>query len=258
MYRRPVRLCVGSRAFSLGTRPLVLGLLDTPRAAVHDDLLAAAERLVADGADLLGLVAPPSAAADEVPAAVAALAARFDVAVAVSTARAAVAEAALGAGAVVADDPSGAAGPDWLAVAAASGATVVLPHRPGRAPDADGDVVASAEAGLLARAEAAQAAGIPPERIVLDAGLHLVGTPAPFLAILRGSSRLARLGYPLALSPTPATVAAVVPGRGLEVRDAALAAIALGVAWGCRLVRTTDVRAARRVCDAISAVLDAA
>ena len=40
-------------------------------------------------------------------------------------------------------------------------------------------------------------------------------------------------------------------------RDASLAATALGVARGCRIVRAHDVKGTRRVCRTIAAILEA-
>jgi dihydropteroate synthase len=40
--------------------------------------------------------------------------------------------------------------------------------------------------------------------------------------------------------------------------DASLAAAAIGVALGCRIVRVHDVAGTRRVCDSLAVVLDAA
>ncbi|MGH9121254.1 MAG: dihydropteroate synthase, partial [Acidimicrobiales bacterium] len=47
---------------------------------------------------------------------------------------------------------------------------------------------------------------------------------------------------------------------GLDVGDrteVSTSAHALGVTWGARIVRAHDVRAARRVCDTIAAILEA-
>ena len=51
-----------------------------------------------------------------------------------------------------------------------------------------------------ARAEAAEAAGIPRERVMVDAGLDLGKTEPQSLELLRAHDRLAALGWPLFLS----------------------------------------------------------
>jgi dihydropteroate synthase len=149
-------------------------------------------------------------------------------------------------------------------VSATAGATVVATHirlQP-RLPDPEphyDDVVAAVSAFLTDRARRAEAAGIPSERIVVDAGLDLGKTWEQSLELLRRSDALAGLGYPLLLSASNKTFLGKLLDLEInERRDASLAAAALGVARGCRIVRAHDVRGTRRVCDTIAAVLEAA
>jgi len=112
---------------------------------------------------------------------------------------------------------------------------------------------------LLDRARRAEQGGIPPERIVLDAGLDLGKTWQQSLELLRASDRLAALGYPLLLSASNKTFLGRLFDLEIDDRnDASLAAAALGVTLGCRIVRAHDVRGTRRVCDVLAAVLEAA
>ncbi len=275
-----MRLLLGERSYDVATRALVMGVLNRTTDSFFDRgahfemdrFLERAHQLVAEGADVLdvgGVKAGPGPEIgaeeelDRVVSAIEALAARFDVPIAVDTWRASVASAAYEAGAVVGNDISGFADPEYLPVAAKVGATVVATHirlRP-RVPDPEpyyGDVVLAVSDFLVERARRAEAAGVGPGRIVVDAGLDLGKTPQQSLALLHASDRLAALGYPLLLSASNKTFL----GRllGLEVderREATLAATALGVTRGCRIVRAHDVRGARRVCDAIAAILEA-
>jgi dihydropteroate synthase len=171
-----------------------------------------------------------------------------------------VAKEAFAAGAVVGNDISGFADPDYLTVAAAAGATVVATHiRLGpRIPDPDpvyDDVTLAVRTYLLERASWARAAGLSPDRIVLDAGLDLGKTALQSLTLLRTSEQLAELGYPLLLSASNKTFLGVVLGLELgQRREASLAATALGAAKGCRIMRVHDVAAHRQVCDTMAAV----
>jgi len=240
-----------------------------------DASLNLAEELVAAGADIIdvgGVKAGPGPEVDEqdelerVLPAIEALHSRIDVPLSVDTWRAEVARQAYEAGAVVGNDISGFADPDYLAVSAAAGATVVATHirlaprvRDPEPEYPNDDVVTAVSDFLLARAHRAEQQGIPPERIVLDAGLDLGKTWQQSLELLRASDRLADLGYPLLLSASNKTFL----GRFLELEidernDASLAATALGVTLGCRIVRAHDVRGTRRVCDVLAAVLEAA
>jgi len=238
-----------------------------------DATLRRAEQLVDEGADILdvgGVKAGPGPEVSEseelerVIPAVAEVRKRFDVRVSVDTWRAGVARAAYAAGAEIGNDISGFADPDYLLVSAIAGATVVATHirlEP-RVPDPEphyDDVVAAVCEFLVDRAQRAESAGIPAERIVIDAGLDLGKTWEQSLRLLQRSDALAALGYPLLLSASNKPfLGKLLDLQITERRDASLTAAAIGVARGCRIVRAHDVRGTRRVCDTIAAVLEAA
>jgi len=276
-----VRLVLGDREYDLTNRALVMGIVNrTPdsfydRGATFalDVLLRRTATLVADGADLIdvgGVKAAPGPEVtedeelDRVIPAIEALHARIDVPVSVDTWRASVARAAYKAGAVMGNDISGFADPDYLPTAAEAGASVVATHiRLGpRIRDPEpvyDDVVEDVRRFLLDRAARAMAAGIGPDRIVLDAGLDLGKTADQSLTLLRASAVLARLGHPLLLSASNKTFLGAVLDLDIDHRaEASLAAAALGVALGCRIVRVHDVAGSRSVCDSLAAVMQAA
>jgi dihydropteroate synthase len=275
----PLRL--GDRTFDLTTRALVMGILNRTPDSFYDKgatfsldaLLGRADQLISDGADILdvgGVKAGPgpevteSEELDRVIPTLEALHARVDVALSVDTWRASVAAAAYGVGAVVGNDISGFADPEYLPAAARAGATVVATHiRIGpRIPDPDpeyDDVVVSVRDFLEERAARARGAGVGADQIVIDAGLDLGKSAAQSLALLRASDALAGLGYPVLLSASNKPFLGVTLGLDIDHRqDASLAAAALGVSLGCRIVRAHDVAGSRRVCDALAAVLEAA
>ncbi|HUZ09256.1 MAG TPA: dihydropteroate synthase [Acidimicrobiales bacterium] len=276
----PVLLDLGGRTHDLTHRALVMGILNrTPdsffdRGATFglDALYARAERIVAEGADILdvgGVKAGPGPEVteaeelDRVVPAIAALADRFDVALSVDTWRASVAREAYSAGAVMGNDISGFADPAYLSAAAGAGAAVVATHirlAPRvRDPEPDyDDVVATVRDFLVDRAGRARAAGIPPNRIVLDAGLDLGKTAEQSLTLLGASGELAALGYPLLLSASNKTFLGSVLGLEIDQRrEASLSAAALGITLGCRVLRVHDVEGTRRVRDVLAAVVQA-
>ncbi len=277
---RPLRVDVGSRVYDVTRRALVMGILNRTRDSFYspaatfdlDRFLVRAEQLVAEGADLLdvgGVKAGPGEEVgeaeelDRVVPAVELLRERFDVPVSVDTWRASVASASFAAGACVGNDISGFADPAYLEVAAAAGASVVATHirlRP-RVADPEphyDDVTRSVLDFLTDRRQRALAAGIPPERVILDAGLDLGKTAGQSLQLLRDSARLAELG-PLLLSASNKTFLGVMFEREvLDRREASLAAAALGVIGGCRVLRVHDVRGTVRVRDALARVMAAA
>jgi dihydropteroate synthase len=239
-----------------------------------DELLTRAAALVVDGADILdigGVRAGPGPEIDEdeeldrVVPVVETLCDRFDIPVSIDTWRASVAGACFGAGAVLGNDISGFADPDYLDIAAAAGASVVATHIRLRPWVADpepvyDDVVATVAAFLADRAERAEAAGIPASRVIVDAGLDLGKTAEQSLELLRGSDALAsRAEHALLLSASNKRFLGSRLDLEIEERnDASLAAAALGVTLGCRVLRVHDVRGTVRVRDAIASVLEAA
>jgi dihydropteroate synthase len=275
-----VELALGSDRYRLETGALVMGVLNRTPDSFYDrgtyfafeDFLARAEQLVAEGADLLdvgGVKAGPGPEVttaeelDRVVPAVEALRARFDVPISVDTWRAEVAREAFAAGAVLGNDISGFADRDYLPIAAAAGASVVATHIRLEPRVADPqpvykDLVGEVLAFLSTRAGQALDAGLPPERVVLDAGLDLGKTWSQSLELLWATDRLSAMGHPVLLSAADKPfLGAVGQAQVGERRELSLAAAALGVAKGARLVRTHDVESTRRVCRTIAAILEA-
>jgi dihydropteroate synthase len=271
-------LRLGDRTVDITRHTVVMGILNrTPdsfydRGATwaFDAFLARAEELVRDGAELLdvgGVKAGPgpdvgeAEELDRVVPAIDALATRFDVPLSVDTWRASVLDAACSAGAVVGNDISGFGDPDYLTVAAKHAATVVATHirlRP-RVPDPEphyDDLVADVRTFLLDRAGRAEAAGLAPAQIVLDAGLDLGKSPAQSAVLLRESGVHAALGYPFLLSASNKRFLGEFLDRPVDDRRAeSLAAVAYGVSCGCRIVRVHDVVGSARVCRMMEALL---
>ena len=125
------------------------------------------------------------------------------VAVSVDTTRAAVAAAALSAGAVIVNDVSGGlADAAMAAVVAEAGVPWVLMHWRGRSDVMDslaryGDVVADVRSELLARVDAALAAGVSADALVIDPGLGFAKTAEHNWALLHGLPSLVATGLPV-------------------------------------------------------------
>jgi dihydropteroate synthase len=273
-----VNLDLGATRFDITHRAVVMGILNrTPDSFydqgsyyAFDDFLRKAEQLVIDGADFLdvgGVKAGPGEEVTEaeelerVVPAVEALRSRFDLPLSVDTWRSSVAKECFVAGAVVGNDISGFADPDYLSVCADAGASVVATHirlQP-RVPDPDpqyDDLVPNVCEFLVERATRALDAGIPRERIMVDAGLDLGKSETQSLELLRHSDALVDLGFPVFLSASNKrflwTLLDVERG---SAGDGTMAAHSLGIALGCRILRSHDVRNGRRVADTMAAVL---
>ncbi len=182
--------------------------LDPGAAAAHATAHAEAG---ADALDLGGESTRPGAepvsAAEELarvlPALRAIRAAGIRLPITVDTAKGAVARAALDAGADGINDVTGGSDPDLLAACAAARCPLVLMHSRGTPktmqadPRYGGDEAGAVAAALLAARDRAVAAGVAPERIVLDPGIGFAKTAGHNLELLRALPRFDALGHAL-------------------------------------------------------------
>lgn len=270
----------GGDLFTPIGRPRLMGVVNvTPdsfsdggRWAEPQEAIAHGRALLAEGADILdvgGESTRPGATRplvaeelDRVVPVIRALAAEGAV-VSVDTMRAEVAVAALAAGATIVNDVSGGlADPQILAVVAAAQATYVAMHwrahsdtmRDFAVYDAPGGVVQAVCDELQERRAVIEAAGVAPERIVLDPGLGFAKRPEHNWELLIGIERLLTLGLPLLVGASRKSFlgALLVDAEGsprpVDARESANAALTLHLAaagvWG---IRVHDVRASRDV-----------
>lgn len=169
--------------------------------------------------------------------------------VSIDTSSARVADAALDAGAVMVNDVSaGRRDPDLLPVAGERGAAVCLVHMRGTPRDMQQDpryedVVAEVSDHLAERMEAAVAAGVRRDDIVLDPGLGFAKRVEHNLALLAATGRLAGLGRPVLVGASRKSMFKLMLGRPVEERlPASLAAGLAAVARGAAVLRVHDVR----------------
>lgn len=190
----------------------------------------------------------------------------------VDTTRAAVARAALDAGARIVNDVSGGlADPEMAEMVADAAVPWILMHWRGHSVDMDtlaiyDDVVADVQAELAARVEAALAAGVRPEAIVLDPGLGFAKTADHNWALLRALPAITGLdgpgwGFPILVGASRKRFLGALLGdeagpRPPDGREAATTAIsglaaAAGV-WGVRVHEAADSLDAVRVAAAVT------
>jgi dihydropteroate synthase len=276
-------LQIGGRVFE-GPGPFLMGVVNaTPdsfsdggRHLDRDAAVACAERLLAEGADLVdvgGESTRPGAA--DVPAeeeirrvvpVVAALRARGCAApISIDTRKAEVARAALDAGADLVNDVSALADPALAELVAARGVPVVLMHMRGTPADMAsravyGDVVGEVERELAGSLARAVALGVLEERVILDPGLGFAKRAEHSVALIAALPRLrARLGRPLLVGPSRKSFIAAVAGGAAagERLPGTLAAVAACVLAGVEYVRVHDVAAARQAALVAAAIRDA-
>ena len=155
--------------------------------------------------------------------------------------------------------------PELVGVAAEIGAGVVCSHTGGLPPRTDprgvsyppepGGVVTDVIRTLARGARRAEQVGIPADRILIDPTLDFGKTTAHSLRVLRHTSDLARLGYPIlqALSRKDFVGESLdLPAQ--ERLEGTLAATAIAAWLGATVFRTHDVRATRRVVDMVAVI----
>jgi dihydropteroate synthase len=188
------------------------------------------------------------------------------VAVSIDTTRAAVAEAALEAGAAVVNDVSGGlADPAMAPLVAAADVPWILMHWRGHSDRMSDlarytDVVADVRAELVARVNAAVAAGVEPTRLVLDPGLGFAKTAEHNWALLRRLDVLVELGFPVLVGASrkrflgellAAPDGTPRPTGGRDIATAAISALAARCgAWGVRVHDVESTLDAVRVVEA--------
>jgi len=250
--------------------PVIIGIVNvTPdsfsdggRFTTVDRAIAQAERLVADGCELLDVGgestrpgAAPVPVADEVhrvAPVIEQLARRRLGPVSVDTRKAAVARAAIAAGAAVVNDVSGLSfDPELSRVAGEAGVGVIVMHMRGTPDTMDSPAVyrhvaAEVAAELRAATDRAEAGGVDRERIVVDPGFGFAKTPEQNFRLLDELATIAGLGYPVAVGPSRKRFLGAATGRPVEDRDRATA-VACALAWqrGARLFRVHDAALAR-------------
>jgi dihydropteroate synthase len=171
--------------------------------------------------------------------------------VSVDTTRARVAEAALDAGATIVNDVSGGlADPDMARLVAERGVPWVLMHWRGHSRNMTSlanyaDVVTDVRDELSDRVDAALAAGVSPDALVLDPGLGFAKHAEHDWALLQRLDVLCKLGFPVLVGASRKRFLGRLladpdgsprPPDGREVATAAISALAAAAGvWGVRV-----------------------
>jgi dihydropteroate synthase len=266
------------RELDLSQRTLVMGVVNvTPdsfsdggRHAEPAAALAHARRLVAEGADLIDLGGESTRPGSQpVPAdeqwrrigpVVEALARDGNTLVSVDTSSAVVADRALRMGAQVVNDVTALGDPAMAGVVAAAEAGLVLMHMRGTPADMQrdpryADAPAEVAAFLAGRLETAERAGIDRARVALDPGIGFGKSARHSLELLVRLGTLTALGRPVLIGVSRKSVIGQILDLPVDQRlEGSLAAAAVAVFLGARIVRAHDVAAtvrAVRVADAL-------
>ncbi len=271
---------VGGGAFDCSQRTVVMGVLNVTPDSFSDggrflsvpDAVRHAVQMAADGADVVdvgGESTRPGAnpvPAEEERARVVPVISRLiqevpELAISVDTRRALVAAAALDAGATIVNDVSSGWDPAMFGLVRDRRAALVLMHMKGEpktmqeAPSYD-DVVGEVRDYLGERLEAAERAGIDPERIAIDPGIGFGKDLAHNLELLRRIDALVELGRPVLVGPSRKRFIGSILDLPEDQRvEGTIGAVGWAVARGAHIVRVHDVlevTRAVRVLDAIA------
>jgi len=155
--------------------------------------------------------------------------------------------------------------PDLVHVAADLGAGYVISHTGGLPPRTDPvdvtygddplDVVRDVVRTLADGSRAAELAGIPRERILVDPTLDFGKTTAHSLEVLRHTADVVALGYPVLQAMSRKDFVGEALDLPPEERlEGSLAATAVAAWLGATVFRAHDVRATRRVVDMVATI----
>jgi dihydropteroate synthase len=179
--------------------------------------------------------------------------ARAGVPVSVDTTRASVAAAAVEAGASWVNDVSGLDDPDMATLAAQTGVTLVVMHRRGTPRNMQKDtqyqdLLGEVERHLSDRRDRALAAGVRPDRLVLDAGVGFGKHPADNPLLIAATPRWKALGHRVLVGASRKRFIGDLTGvTAAEDRIFGSVGAALAAArWGADIVRVHDVAATRQ------------
>ena len=257
----------------IGGRTLVMAIVNvTPdsfsdggRYPTADAAITAGLQLVGEGADIVDVggesTRPGHQPVDvetelaRVLPVIAGLAAATGAPISVDTCKAAVAEAALKAGASIVNDVWGLArDPGMAAVVAAHDAAVVIMHNREKA-DPGVDILAEISTFFARAIDRAAAAGIRPDRIVLDPGIGFGKTLEQNLTILARLETFAALGFPLLIGVSRKSfISRLSPSEPDGRLPGTVAASVIAALAGAAIVRVHDVAAhvqALRIAEAI-------
>jgi dihydropteroate synthase len=266
------------RTFSPGETGLLAIVNRTPdsfydagRYLDDDVALSAVARAVADGADAVdigGVKAGPGAEvgiAEELRRVVSFIVAVRetypDLVISIDTWRAPVADAACQAGADLVNDAWAGHDPELVAVAGAHGAGYVCAHTGGHPPRTDphrvryDDVVSATIDDLSRQADAAIAAGVREDGLLIDAAQDFGKNTYHSLQVTGQISALVETGWPVLLAVSNKKFIAETLGLDGPKSDritGTIAATAIGVWEGARMVRAHDVAQTRQVLDMVA------
>lgn len=264
---------IGSRAFPLGERTYVMGILNiTPDSfsdgGKHNLLNQAVEhalRMVEEGADIIDvggestrpnytMISDDEEIARIIPV-IEAIRKNTDIPISVDTYKSKVADAACQAGADLVNDIWGMQyAPDMARVVARNKACVCIMHNRKAIDYKDfyKDLCDDLEKSIQIALEA----GISQDKIILDPGIGFAKTYEMNLYLLGHLEQMHKLGYPILLGSSRKSVIGLTLNEPVEnLLEGTLATSVMAVMKGCQFIRVHDVKENIRAIRMTEAVL---
>ena len=237
----------------------------------EDAALAAVERAINDGADIIdigGVKAGPGAVVDAaeeirrtIPTIVAVRENFPDVVISIDTWRASVAREAVAAGADLLNDTWAGADPRLAEVAAETGAALVCSHAGGLSPRhrphrvAFDDVVDDVVKTVTSLAERAVSLGVRPDGILIDPAHDFGKNTRHSLDITRRLHQMVDTGWPVLVALSNKDFIGETLNAPVEERlNGTLATTAVSAWLGARVFRAHQVRQTREVLDMVASI----
>jgi dihydropteroate synthase len=231
--------------------------------ASFDAAVAQAERLIADGADILDVggestrpFAAPVSLDEELGRVIPVIEAvrrKHDITISIDTTKAAVARAALRAGASIINDVSALRhDPEMIALARETDVPIIIMHMKGTPADMQikpqyGDVVTDILDFLQERIDWITANGVERSRLIVDPGIGFGKTIAHNLSILKHLDRLAAFGLPVLLGHSRKRFLGEIAGIPVEAERDAVTGVAAALCLGrMSIVRVHNVATTRQ------------
>ena len=277
--RAPAKVAGVHRSFSVGGRPLVMGVVNVTPDSFSDggrflapaDAIAHGLLLQSEGADLLDIGgestrpgATPVSIDEEwkrIGPVLSALHEKATVPISVDTRRAEVARRAIDAGADLVNDVGTLSDPEMRRVIRETGAPVIAMHMRGTPTTMQqelnyGDLRGEVFDALASATERAVAEGIPPDRLLIDPGLGFGKSAPQSLELLAHVAEFRSLGFPVVVGASRKSFLGAALGNAPvgERLEAGLAAAVLAAEHGAAIVRVHDVAPTVRALRFVEAV----
>lgn len=232
---------------------------EASRKSTLQEIIALAEKMVDEGADILDIGAessrpdswpiPEETEIEQLKEIIPELTKRFPVPVSVDTYKPKVAECVLDQGASIINDITGLKNStETASIAARFDAGMVLMHMQGNPQTMQEnpiyeDLMLEIKRFLKESADKAVQAGINPEKIALDPGIGFGKTVEHNLKIIRELEAFQTLNYPMVLGVSRKSFIGKILDLSVEERlEGSLAAAVIGLQNGARIFRVHDVK----------------